>query len=116
MPFEGQLVPFGARVRFILSTTSKAWENRLKFSEEAIYVVFMGYKIAVGGTWRGQYIVAPLEEFDAENVLRGALNDKTQIFPQYVSNIIVEPGDWVFPCGKGTCAPMVPSEAWRKLS
>lgn len=58
--FPGQLIPFGAGV-FFLPAPTKGMNS--KAAPKLSYGVFLGYRLAPGGRWNGEYVVADLVDF-----------------------------------------------------
>jgi hypothetical protein len=58
--FAGLLIPFGAAVEF---KTSPIRDGPGKFAPKATPGVFVGYYMQPGGQWKGDYLVARLEDF-----------------------------------------------------
>ena len=55
--FTGQLIPFGAAVIFKPSPTKYKTDKPLP---TGMYGIFLGYRLAPGGTWDGEYLVEDL--------------------------------------------------------
>jgi hypothetical protein len=73
--FKGNLVPFGSLVDFKPSPVYLQKHPLCKFSPRALPGVFLGYYLHPGGIWRGEYIVAALDDF------RGALRGLSETSP-----------------------------------
>ena len=74
-------------MRFLPSKTSTHFRDKLKFGENAIEGVFLGYRMHAGLKWSGRYLVAPLEDFDAVNFLGNNSTYRPPIHPQDVSKV-----------------------------
>ena len=64
--FTGKLVPFGCGVHFLPSSVrKKGWTNMPggKADTASCWGIFLGYRLAPGGKWTGQYIVAEIDQF-----------------------------------------------------
>ena len=55
--FRGQLVPVGALANFLPGPTV----NRPKMADKTIPAIFVGYHVAPGGKWKGDYLVVALQ-------------------------------------------------------
>ena len=81
--FTGQMFPFGCGVWYIPSPTrqesvrSKA-DPRLKFG------IFMGYRLAPGGKWNGEYLVIDIARFTDIPL---HYNTKPDLFPRMIPEI-----------------------------
>ena len=85
--FEGQQIPFGARIRFIPLKTSPHYKEKQKFAENAIEGVFLGWKMNIGEKWSKLYVVAPFEDFEPYSLLRGDMTGQVHVIPQEVSRV-----------------------------
>ena len=59
--FNGTLAPFGSYVNFIPPTTTKLGRRKGKFFETTVPGIIVGHEIGYGGSWKGGYVVVPLE-------------------------------------------------------
>lgn len=59
--FPGKIIPFGCLVYFM---PSPARDERHETEPALQAGVFLGYRQGPGGIWQGDYIVAPLEQFE----------------------------------------------------
>ena len=60
-PFMGLEIPFGAAIYF---KPPKPLQKRLpKLAPGGVPGVFLGYKLAAGGVWKGDYLCAMLDDF-----------------------------------------------------
>ena len=61
--YQGQLIPFGAAVDF--KPHPEAGGNRLdKYAPRSVPGVFLGYEVAPGCKWTGNYLCVELQGFD----------------------------------------------------
>ena len=78
MPFNGPVIPFGAMVEY--HPISGEDLSRLhQFGLEVLPGIFLGYVLSAGGIWKGDIIVADieeLEEMDASELHARRLNAK----------------------------------------
>ena len=62
--FPGQTIPFGALVIFLPAPVVK----RPKAAEKSLPAIFVGYHVAPGGRWRGDYLAVPLAQCRDMNI------------------------------------------------
>ena len=62
--FKGLKIPFGCGVFFLPVSTKYV---NAKAAPPMSYGIFMGYRLAPGGQWNGEYIVADLDDFVGGN-------------------------------------------------
>ena len=62
-PFEGPVIPFGAMVEYHLIS---AWDlSRVhQFGPKVLPGMFLGYALHAGGIWKGDILVADIEELE----------------------------------------------------
>ena len=92
-PFEGQIIPFGSLVEchFI---TAKDQSRIHQFGKKVLPGLFLGYAPYAGGIWKGDILVADLEELetmDASEIYLKRLNAKEVIFPKEKGEFIFHP-------------------------
>ena len=76
--FKGLRLPFGCLVDFKPMKTRE--QESAKFDPKAVPGIFLGYKMHPGGTWRGEYVVAELHEFDdMDDVNNGRVSVQTAV-------------------------------------
>ena len=95
-PFEGPIIPFGSLVEYH-PITAKDQPRIHQFGKEALPGLFLGYALYAGGIWKGDVLVADLEELetmDALEIYSKRLNAKEVIFPK-------EKGEFIFPIEDG---------------
>jgi len=91
-PFTGLKVPFGALCDF--KPSPAVLKTKVgKFEPKAIPGVFLGYHLHPGGKWRGEYMVAPLREFNG--VPFDQLVGKVSV--HRIREVIFDPGKLEFP-------------------
>ena len=91
-PFEGPIIPFGSLVDYHPITVKD--QSRIhQFGKKVLPGLFLGYTLYAGGIWKGDVLVADLEELetmDASEIYSTRLNSKEVIFPKqgefYFSN------------------------------
>ena len=73
--FRGQLVPFGALANFLPGPTG----NRPKLAGATIPAIFVGYHLAPGGKWKGDYLAVSLQNCKAMNLQEEGVPTKRAI-------------------------------------
>ena len=66
-PFSGPKIPFGALVDFKPSPVEKVKIQEPKFGPKGVPGIFLGYVLLPGGKWKGDFLVARLEDFRSAN-------------------------------------------------
>ena len=95
-PFEGPIVPFGSLVEYH-PITAKDQSRIQQFVKKVWLVLFLGYALYAGGFWKGDVLIADLEELetmDASDIYSKRLNAKEVILPK-------EKGEFIFPVADG---------------
>ena len=95
-PFEGPIIPFGSLVEYH-PITAKDQSRIHQFGKKVLPGLFLGYALHAGGIWKGDVLVADLEELetmDASEIYSKRLNAKEVIFPK-------ENGKFIFPIADG---------------
>ena len=86
-PFKGPIIPFGSVVEY----------HPITAKDQSRIHQFGGYALYEGGIWKGDVLVADLEELetmDASEIYSQRLNAKEVIFPK-------EKGEFIFPIVDG---------------
>ena len=94
-PFEGPVIPFGSLIEYH-PITSKDQSRIHQFGKKVLPGLFLGYALYAGGIWKGDVLVADLEELetmDASEIYSKRLNAKEVIFPKE--------GEFTFPIADG---------------
>ena len=94
-PFEGPVIPFGSLVAYH-PTTAKDQSRIHQFGKKVLPGLFLGYALYAGGIWKGDVLIADLEELetmDASSIYSKRLNAKEVIFPKE--------GEFTFPIADG---------------
>ena len=94
-PFKGPIIPFGSVVE-CHPKTAKDQSRILQFGKKVLLGLFFGYALYAGGIWKGDILVADLEELetmDASEIYSKRLNVKEVIFPKQ--------GELTFPIADG---------------
>ena len=90
-PFKGPIIPFGSLVEYHPSTAKD--QSRIhQFGKKVLPGLFLGYALYAGRIWKGDVLVADLEELetmDASEIYSKRLNAKEVIFPK-------EKGEFIF--------------------
>ena len=89
--FSGQRIPFGSLIDFLPPKPMR--EALPKFAKRTMPGILLGYHLLSGARWRGDYIVAPLEDFKDSST-------STSIRTFRISTIIVPKGAPTFPLKK----------------
>ena len=93
-PFGGPVIPFGSLVEYH-PTTAKDQSRIHQFGKKVLPGLFLGYALYAGGIWKGDVLIADLEELekmDASEIYSKRLNAKEVIFPKQ-SEIIFPTAD-----------------------
>ena len=94
--FKGPIIPFGSLVEY--HPISAKDQSRIHhFGKKVLPGLFLGYAVYAGGIWKGDVLVADLEELetmDASEIYWNRLNAKEVIFPK-------ETGNFIFPIADG---------------
>ena len=92
-PFKGLVIPFGSLVEYH-PFTAKDQSRIHQFGKKVLPGLFLGYALYAGGIWKGDVLIADLEELetmDASEIYSQRLNAKEVIFPKQ--------GECIFPIG-----------------
>ena len=95
-PFKGPIIPFGSLVEYH-PTTAKDQSRIHQFGKKVLPGLFLGYALYAGGIWKGDELIADLEELetmDASEIYSKRLNAKEVIFPK-------DKGEFIFPIADG---------------
>ena len=82
--FKGPIIPFGSLVEYH-PITAKDQSRIHQFGKKVLPGLFLGYALYAGGLWKGDELVADLEELetmDASEIYSKRLNAKEVIFPK----------------------------------
>ena len=96
VPFNGLVIPFGAMVEYH-SASAKDQSRIHQFGKKVLHGLFLGYALYAGKIWKGDVLVADLEELetmDASEIYSKRLNAKEVTFPE-------EKGEFIFPIADG---------------
>ena len=83
-PFEGPIIPFGSLVEYH-PISAKDQPRIHQFGKKVFPGLFLGYALYAGGIWKGDVLVADLEELetmDASEIYSKRLSAKEVIFPK----------------------------------
>ena len=95
-PVKGPIIPFGSLVEYH-PKTAKDQSRIHQFGKKVLPGLFLGYALYAGGIWKGDVLIADLEELetmDASEIYSKRLNAKEVIFPK-------EKGEFIFPIADG---------------
>ena len=87
-PFKGPIIPFGSLAEYYF-ISSKDQSRIHQFGKKALPGLFLGYALYAGGIWKGDVLIADLEELetmDASEIYSKRLNAKEVIFPKQMEN------------------------------
>ena len=87
-PFRRPIIPFGSLVEYY-PTTAKDQSRIHQFGKKVLPELFLGYALYAEGIWKGDVLVADLEELetmDASEINSKRLNAKEVIFPKENGN------------------------------
>ena len=93
--FKGPIIPFGSLVEYY-PITAKDQSRIHLFGRKVLLGLFLGYALYAGGIWKGDIMVADIEELekmDAWDIYTKRLNAKEVIFPKQ--------GEFIFPIADG---------------
>ena len=96
MPFNGPVFPFGALVEYY-PISAKDQLRIHQFGKKVFPGLFLGYALYAGGIWKGDVLIADLEELetmDASEIYSKSLNAKEVKFHQ-------ENRKFIFPVADG---------------
>ena len=82
-PFEGPVIPFGSLVEYH-PITAKDQSRIHQFGKKVLPGLFLGYALYAGGIWKGDVLIADLEELetmDASEIYSKRLNAGEFTFP-----------------------------------
>ena len=94
-PFKGPIIPLGSLVEYH-PVTAKDQSRIHQFGKKVLPGVFLGYALYAGWIWKGDVLIADLEELetmDASEINSKRLNAKEVIFPKQ--------GEFIFPIAHG---------------
>ena len=93
-PYKGPIIPFGSLVEYHPITAKD--QSRIQFGKKILPGLFLGYTLYAGRIWKGDVLIADLEELetmDASELYLKRLNAKEVIFPTQ--------GEFIFPIADG---------------
>ena len=94
-PFNGPIFPFGSLVEYY-PFSAKDQSRIHQFGKKVSPGLFLGYALYAGGIWKGDILVADVEELetmDASEIYSNRLNAKEVIFPKEKRKFIVPVAD-----------------------
>ena len=94
-PCKGPIIPFGSLVEYH-PITARDQSRIHQFGKKVSPGLFLGYALYAGGIWKGDVLIADLEELetmDASEIYSKRLNAKEVIFPKQ--------GEFIFPVAYG---------------
>ena len=83
-PFKGPIIPFGSLVEYY-PFSAKDQSRIHQFGKKVLLGLFLGYALYAGGIWKGDILVADIEELetiDGSETYSKRLNAKEVIFLQ----------------------------------
>ena len=100
-PFKGPIIPFGSLVEYH-PITAKDQSRIHQLGKKVLLGLFLGYALYAGGFWKGDVLVADLEELetmDASEIYSKRLNAKEVMFSK-------ENGKFTFSAADGRIKPL----------
>ena len=94
-PFKGPIIPYGSLVEYH-PIIAKDQSRIHQFGKKVLLGLFLGYALYAGGIWKGDVLIADLEELetmDASEIYSKRLNAKEVLFHQK--------GEFTFPLADG---------------
>ena len=94
-PFKGPVIPFDSLAEYH-PMTAKDQSRIHQFGKKVLPGLFLGYALYAGGIWKGDVLIADLEELrkmDASEIYSKRLNAKEVIFSKQ--------GEFIFPIADG---------------
>ena len=94
--FKGPIIPFGSLVEYY-PISAKDQSRIHQYGKQVLPGLFLGYALYAGGIWKGDILVADIEELetmDASEICSKRLNAKEVTFPK-------ENGSFIFPVADG---------------
>ena len=107
-PFNGPIIPFGSLVEYH-PIIAKDQSRIHQFGKKVLFGLFLGYALYAGGIWKGDVLIADLEELetmDASEIYSKRLNAKEVIFPK-------ENGEFIFQSQMDESNPLEEIRTWR---
>ena len=95
-PFEGLIIPFGSLVEYY-PISAKDQSRIHHFGKKVLPGLFLGYALYAGGIWKGDVLVADLEELetmDASEIYSKRLNAKEVTFPKENGKFVFSSRRW----------------------
>ena len=95
-PLKGPIIPFGSLVEYH-PITAKDQSRIHQFGKKVLPGLFLGYAVYAGGIWKGDVLVADLEELetmDASEIYSQRLNANEVIFPKENENFVFSSRRW----------------------
>ena len=80
-PFKGPIIPFGSLVEYH-PITAKDQSRIHQFGKKVLPGLFLGYALYAGGIWKGDVLIADLEELET---MDASVLEKTQCERGYIS-------------------------------
>ena len=93
---KDQIIPFGSLVEYH-PITAKDQSRIHQFGMKVLPGLFLGYALYAGGIWKGDVLVADIEELetmDASEIYSKRLNAKEVIFPKEKRKIYFSNRRW----------------------
>ena len=90
---KGPIIPFVSLVEYH-PITAKDQSRIHQFEKKVLPGLFLGYALYAGGIWKGDVLIADLEELetmDASEIYSKRLNAKEVIFPKENGKFIFQP-------------------------
>ena len=92
--FKGKVFPFGCGVHYLPAPT-KGMNS--KAAPAMSYGIFLGYRLAPGGKWNGQYIIGELSDFSGMSLNKDEPETECYIHPHHTEQVVFGVADICFP-------------------
>ena len=89
-PFNGPIIPFGSLVEYH-PITAKDQSRIHQFGKKVLPGIFLGYALYAGGIWKGDVLVADIEELetmDASEICSKRINAKAKMYDRTVKPVV----------------------------
>ena len=94
--FRGPIIPFGSLVEYF-PISAKDSQESINLEKKVLPGLFFGYALYAGGIWKGDILVADIEELetmDASDIFSTRLSAKEVIFPEENQKFIFSSRRW----------------------
>ncbi len=92
--FTGKMFAFGCGAHYLPAPTKGL---NSKAAPTMPYGIFLGYRLAPGGRWNGQYLVAAIEDFTGMSLNKDEPETECYIHPHITEQVAYGVADICFP-------------------